>query len=187
MRCCCKISFAFSRDVPTGTVTRSSEVIHSDTVSKSLVSKRISRFVIIPTRRSFFSTGRPLILYSAMIFLASIIVEDSSTVIGFNIIPLSDRLTRSTIFDCSSIDKFLWITPIPPVLASAIAISLSVTVSIAALSIGIFSSILLVKRVFRFTSLGNTFDFCGTNSTSSKVNACLNGGRLLTITPILRF
>ena len=73
--------------------------------------------------------------------------------------PLSDLFTLSTILAWSSIDRFLCMTPMPPVLASAIAISLSVTVSIAALKIGIFSSISLVKRVFRLTSLGNTLDF----------------------------
>ena len=93
------MSLAFSREVPTGTVTRFSDVMQSDTVSMSLVSKRISRFVIIPTSRLFFSTGKPLILYSFMIFLASLIVDESSTVMGFKIMPLSERLTLSTMLD----------------------------------------------------------------------------------------
>ena len=75
----------------------------------------------------------------------------------------------------------------PPVLARDMAISLSVTVSIAALKIGILSSISFVSFVFKLTSFGNTLDFCGTNKTSSKVNACLNGGRLLMVYSRVKF
>ena len=35
-------------------------------------------------------------------------------------------------------------------------------------------------------SAGKTFEKRGNNKTSSNVNACLNGGRLLTTTPVLR-
>ena len=60
--------------------------------------------------------------------------------------------------------------PIPPSLASAIASFDSVTVSIAALNIGIFNTNFLVKLVFKETSCGTTLDACGINSTSSNVN-----------------
>jgi len=53
----------------------------------------------------------------------------------------------------------------------ATAISVSVTVSIAAESRGMFSSIFFVSLVYISTSLGNTFDLLGTSSTSSKVMA----------------
>jgi formate-dependent nitrite reductase membrane component NrfD len=61
--------------------------------------------------------------------------------------------------------------PMPPSRAIAIASSDSVTVSIAAESIGMFNLILRVSRVETFTSLGKTFDFAGTSNISSKVIA----------------
>ena len=48
--------------------------------------------------------------------------------------PLSERFTRSTSDACSSIDRFLWMTPRPPCCAIAMASRDSVTVSIAALT-----------------------------------------------------
>ena len=58
----------------------------------------------------------------------------------------------------------------PPCLANAIAISDSVTVSIAALITGIFKVIFFVRLVEQSTSLGRTDDLLGTNKTSSNVN-----------------
>ena len=49
----------------------------------------------------------------------------------------------------------------------------SVTVSIAAETIGVFNTIFLVIFVFKTTSLGNTFENEGTNNTSSKVKPSL--------------
>src|SRR5450759_3795569 len=43
------------------------------------------------------------------------------SVIGLTIMPLSDRLTRSTSEACSSIERFLWMTPMPPCCAIAMA------------------------------------------------------------------
>jgi hypothetical protein len=54
-------------------------------------------------------------------------------VIGSTIMPLSLRLTLSTSAAWSSMLRLRWMTPSPPWRASAIASSLSVTVSIAAL------------------------------------------------------
>ena len=68
-------------------------------------------------------------------------------------------------------DRFLCITPMPPSLARATAISLSVTVSIAADNNGMFMVILGVSLVFKSTSEGNIFECCGTNNTSSNVKA----------------
>jgi hypothetical protein len=59
-------------------------------------------------------------------------VADGWSVIGLRIMPLSERFTRSTSAACRSIDMFLWSTPMPPARAIAMAISDSVTVSIAA-------------------------------------------------------
>ena len=61
-------------------------------------------------------------------------------------------------------------TPMPPSRASAIAVRASVTVSIAAETIGISSSIVRVRRVRVETSPGSTPDSEGTSSTSSKVS-----------------
>ena len=90
---------------------------------------------------------------------------------GLTIIPLSDRFTRSTSEACSSIDRFLWITPRPPCCAIAMARRDSVTVSIAALTIGTFSRILRVSRVLTSTCVGSTVECRGTSRTSSKVSA----------------
>src|SRR5262245_62387056 len=92
-------------------------------------------------------------------------------VIGLTIMPLSDRLTRSTSEACSSIDRFLWITPRPPCCAMAIASPDSVTVSIAALTSGTFRRMLRVSRVVTSTWVGRTVECCGTSSTSSNVRA----------------
>ena len=54
--------------------------------------------------------------------------------------------TLSTSSACASMDIFLWIIPIPPCLAIAIAILCSVTVSIPALISGMFSLIFLSTR-----------------------------------------
>ena len=78
------------------------------------------------------------------------------SVIGLTIIPLSDRLTRSTSDACSSIDRFLWMTPMPPCCAIAMARRDSVTVSMAALTSGTFSRMLRVSRVLTSTCVGST-------------------------------
>ena len=54
-------------------------------------------------------------------------------------------------------------------LAMAIARLASVTVSIAAETIGVFSLIFLLNEVEVSTSLGRTFEKAGTSSTSSNV------------------
>ena len=59
--------------------------------------------------------------------------------------------------------------PMPPSLASAIAISDSVTVSIAALIIGIFNAIPFVNFVLNEVSFGRISEYLGIRRTSSKV------------------
>ena len=73
------------------------------------------------------------------------------SVIGFTIMPLSERFTRSTSDACSSIDRFLWMMPRPPCCAIAIARRDSVTVSMAALTSGTLRRMLRVKRVLTST------------------------------------
>ena len=72
------------------------------------------------------------------------------------ITPFSERFTLRTSSACCSIDIFLWITPRPPARAIAIAIWLSVTVSMAAVIIGIFKVKLSANFVVKSASLGNT-------------------------------
>ena len=62
-------------------------------------------------------------------------------------------------------------TPMPPCCAMAMAISDSVTVSIAALSSGTFSLMFLVRRVLTSTCAGSTVECRGTSRMSSKVSA----------------
>ena len=74
-------------------------------------------------------------------------------------IPLSDFLTFVTCLHCVSISMFLWIIPIPPSLAIAIAARCSVTVSIAAETIGILRDILRVSLLSSDTSFGSTSEY----------------------------
>ena len=71
MRCSLKIAFASSRDVPSGAVTRESFVMQSPIWRVKSVSKRISRFVMIPTSLPCSVIGTPEILYFSIISAAS--------------------------------------------------------------------------------------------------------------------
>ena len=93
------------------------------------------------------------------------------SVIGLTIIPLSDRFTRSTSDACSSTVRFLWMTPMPPCCAIAMASLDSVTVSIAALSSGTLTRMCRVTHDVTSTALGSTSECRGTSSTSSNVSA----------------
>ena len=75
---------------------------------------------------------------------------------GSTIMPLSERLTRSTCAACSAMERFLWMTPMPPSRASAMASSDSVTVSMAELTSGMFRAMRREKRVRTSTSRGWT-------------------------------
>src|SRR5680860_1300555 len=92
---------------------------------------------------------------------------------GSTIIPASLLFTLRTISACCSAGWFLWMTVIPPSRAKAIARDVSDTVSMAALSRGMFSSTSFVTRVATLTSLGSADDSAGTSNTSSKDSAFL--------------
>src|SRR6266498_2271839 len=80
--------------------------------------------------------------------------------------------TRSIWRACSAIVMKRWIIPIPPSRAIVIAISLSVTTSMLAETIGICSAIFFVKQVFVDKARReSTLEYCGTNKTSSYVRA----------------
>ena len=109
--------------------------------------------------------------YFAISASASATGASGATVTGSTIIPDSERLTLSTSAAWAAIVMFLWMKPIPPSWASAIARWASVTVSMAAETIGILSVISFVSRVVTSTCDGSTSDRCGTSRTSSNVSA----------------
>ena len=82
--------------------------------------------------------------YVAISSSASETSAPAGSVTGSTIIPDSERLTLSTSATCASIERLRWTIPIPPSRASAIARRASVTVSIAAETIGI--SIVMLAR-----------------------------------------
>jgi hypothetical protein len=136
-----RIARARSTVVSGGAVTRPSLVMTSLTRTSRLSTKRRSRRVRMPSTRSCSSTiGSPLIRCVAITSRASPTVASGRSVTGSMITPLALRLTFSTSPTCAFAGRFLWITPIPPCCASATASRHSVTVSIAALATGIFSS-----------------------------------------------
>ena len=157
--CPCKTTSACSKDVPSATVTKFSLVIISIIGLVLFFSKRKSLLVTIPFKILFSSTiGIPPIPYSFIAALASATVDDKGKVTGSIIIPDSARFTLRTLVACCSIVIFLCKTPIPPSCAMAIAISLSVTVSMAADTIGTLSVIFLENFDLILTSRGSTFE-----------------------------
>ncbi len=93
------------------------------------------------------------------------------TVTGSVIIPLSDFFTFSTSRAWASTGMLRWTKPMPPSCAIEIAICDSVTVSIAAETNGMLSSIRRDRRVAMLASRGMISLSAGTKSTSSKVRA----------------
>ena len=180
IRCLARIRSASSSVVPTGAVTRFSLVIASWIGWSRLRSNCRSRLVTMPTSRPSASTiGTPEIRNRLIRLAASRSGRSGPSVIGFRIIPLSLRLTRSTSAACRSMDMFLCSTPIPPARAIAMAISDSVTVSMAAETSGTFRGIVRVKREAVRTSRGWTVECRGTSRTSSKVSPTV--GRMMAI------
>ncbi len=111
----------------------------------------ISLLVIIPT--NFFVTSsitnRPDTLSSCISLDASDAVLEGEIVYGCSIITDSDLFTLNISSTCSEIVINLWIIPIPPSFAIAIAMLDSVTVSIFALIRGIFNEMFLDNFVFK--------------------------------------
>ena len=87
--------------------------------------------------------------------------------------PFSERLTVSISSACCSMLIFLWMMPIPPSRAIAIAILEVVTVSMAEVRNGAFSRIPFTRSVEMSTSAGTTSERAGTKRTSSKVRPSL--------------
>ena len=146
--------------VPIGTVARLSLVISSLTGWRGFSAKRTSRLVRMPHSLPDFSTiGMPLMRLVFISSSASASVWSGVMVIGLTTIPLSKRLTWRTAAACSSTVRLRWRTPMPPSCASAIAMSASVTVSIAEDRIGMLSGISRVRKVAVSAWLGRTVEF----------------------------
>src|SRR5688572_11730766 len=138
----------------------------------SSVSNRRSRLVTIPTtRQPGATTGSPEMRCCWVSFSTSRTVMSSEIVIGSLTMPLSKRLTFVTSAACARGDMFLWMMPIPPSWAMAIASRASVTVSMADDTTGMLRPMPRVNRVLRLTSRGRTVEWAGTRRTSSKVKA----------------
>ena len=172
MRCRARMRSASSRSVPTGAVTSRSLVMTSRIGWSRLRSNWRSRLVMMPTSFPDSSTmGTPEIRYRAIDDAASRSGRSGVRVTGLRIIPLSLRFTRSTSAACFSTGMFLWMTPMPPARAMAMAICASVTVSIAAETSGMLSGIERVRRLVTATCRGWTVEWRGTRRMSSKVSA----------------
>ncbi len=117
------------------------------------------------------TTGTPEMFSAWVSSITSRIVASGSIVIGSLMMPLSYFLTIWTCRACSAGDMFLWMMPMPPSCAMAMARRASVTVSIAAETIGILRARPLVSRVSRETSRGRISEYAGSRRTSSNVSA----------------
>ena len=146
-----RIAFASSNVMPSFAVTSPSEVMDSLIFLLKSVSNFRSRFVMIPTSLRPSVIGTPEIRNLAISSSASFNVCSGVRENGSVMTPFSERFTLSTSSACASIDIFLWMIPIPPCLAIAIAMRCSVTVSIPALIIGMFSLIVFVRFVLKST------------------------------------
>src|SRR5690606_6094694 len=172
MRWRCISSSTSSSLAPSRTVTSLSlRVMMFLTGSSSFFSKRMSRLVTMPTTLPPSTTGTPEMLRARVSLSTSPMVVCGVTVKGSRMTPASKFLTIRTCAACSCTDMFLWTMPMPPSWAMAMARRPSVTVSMAADTIGRFSLMPRVRRVARLTSLGRTVEWAGTRETSSKVSA----------------
>src|SRR5262245_48934520 len=171
-RCWCMSAIASWRLAPSRTVTSFfCGVMMAFTGASSSVSKRRSRLVTMPTTLLPFTTGKPEILCSRCSAITSRTGSSGGIVIGSRSTPDSKRFTFCTAAACAVGLMLLWMMPIPPSCARAIARRASVTVSMAADTIGRFSCSFRVRRVLRETSRGRTREGAGRRRTSSKVSA----------------
>jgi len=171
MRCWCNKRLASAWPTPAWTVTSPSWVISSRTGCLGLSAKRTSRLVRMPTSLPLCSTtGMPEMRLASISARASPSVASGEMVIGLTTIPLSKRLTARTAAHCCSTVRLRCNTPIPPSCAMTIAMSASVTVSIAEEITGILSAISRVSRVAVLAIEGSTSDSAGRSRTSSKVS-----------------
>jgi hypothetical protein len=127
--------------------SRSFGVMMLATGWSSWVSKRRSRLVTMPTTLPPSITGRPEMRLLRVMSSTWRTVICGATVIGSLTTPDSKRLTAATWAACISAFMFLWMMPMPPSCARAIARRASVTVSMAADRRGRFRVMLRVNCV----------------------------------------
>ena len=156
MRFSCRSFLDWVRLMPSVTVIRLSLVMTSATRFSMSFSKRRSRLVTIPTNWSPLTTGTPEMRYCSMSLSTSATFWSGWMVTGSTIMPLSDFLTLSTSMAWALMSRLRWMKPRPPSRAMLMAVSASVTVSMAALTIGMFKLIRRVSWVLTVTSLGRT-------------------------------
>ena len=113
--------------------------------------------------------GTPLMWCCSISRLAVWTVSSGVNVTGSLMTPFSDRLTLSTSRVWAATLRFLWMIPMPPSWASAMASSLSVTVSIGADRMGRLRRTWRVSEVRTSTSFGMTSEYAGSRRTSSNV------------------
>mmetsp|Transcript_14011 Transcript_14011/g.26180 ORF Transcript_14011/g.26180 Transcript_14011/m.26180 type:complete len:241 (-) Transcript_14011:197-919(-) len=147
----CKVWFASSRSIPSLTVTRSAAGVM---ISLSLVwrSRTKSVSLLVTRPRSFDPnfplsvTGKPVKPSVLLSLSSSCNVMVGGTQTGSRINPALNFFTRATSAACASTGKFVWITPMPPSSAIAMAMLDSVTVSMGLETMGVFRAIFFVKR-----------------------------------------
>ena len=155
IRCLCRSASTSSSGASSRTVTRRSfGVMTVETGASKRSSKRRSRCVTIPTAFLPTTTGTPEMPRERVRSSTSRMLMSGETVIGSRMTPLSNFFTRPTSRACASMLMLLWITPMPPSWAIAMARRASVTVSMAADSRGTFRRMPRVTRVERSTSRG---------------------------------
>ncbi len=112
----------------------------------------------MPTSRPVLrsTTGTPLIRLVDISARASASVWSGLMVSGLTTMPDSNFLTWRTWAACCAGSRFLWITPMPPSWAMAMAIGPSVTVSIADDTSGTFNGMVRVNLVRVSVALGST-------------------------------
>ena len=164
-----RICFASSSVMSSWAVISPSLVMDSLIFFVKSVSNFRSRLVMMPTSLRPSVTGTPEMRNFAMSASASPSVCSGVRENGSVMTPFSERFTLSTSSAWASMDMFLWMMPMPPCLAMAMAMRCSVTVSIPALIMGMFSLIFFVSHVSSSTWFGTTCEYAGTSSTSSKV------------------
>ena len=170
MRFSARISFALAR-LTLGLAVTGFLVITERIFTVMSLTVRRSRLVSIPTSLPLERMGKPLTLLRARSSKAADTGSSASRVTGLVTIPDCQRLTLRTSSAWSSTLMFLWIMPRPPCRAREIAKGAVVTVSIAALIIGMLSLILGASWVLTSVWDGKTEDSAGTSRTSSNVRA----------------
>mmetsp|Transcript_127763 Transcript_127763/g.272479 ORF Transcript_127763/g.272479 Transcript_127763/m.272479 type:complete len:249 (-) Transcript_127763:283-1029(-) len=153
-----KRSLALFKSTPSCAVTRSLRgvMICVTLVLERSFTKSVSRFVTKPMSLEPITpssvTGKPVKPADALSLSSSsrVIVGEMQT--GSMMKPLSNFFTLRTSRTCASTGKFVWMTPMPPSNAIAMAIRDSVTVSIGLDTIGVRNGIFREKRESKTTS-----------------------------------